>query len=412
MTDLPDDAPARPDLDDLPDLSNQEIRRYGRHLVLPEVGVEGQRRLKAGRVLLVGAGGLGSPAALYLAAAGVGTLGIVEFDTVDETNLQRQVLYGTSDVGAPKLATAIARLRDINPHVEIVPHAERLDIGNVLRLVEGYDLVLDGSDNFPTRYLVNDACVIAKKPLVWGAVLRFEGQVSVFGVDGGPCYRCLFPEPPPPGSVPSCAEGGVFGVLPGVIGGLQATEAIKLLVGRGESLVGRFLVYDALTLRFRELRLPKNPACPTCGENASPELVAYDDACDPIEIDERETETMTPTDPSESRPPEDSVPFEIDVEQLQAWREEGREHVLLDVREPHEFEICRIDGADLVPMRTVPARLDELDREALIVAQCHHGGRSAQVVQYLRAQGFARATNLAGGIDAWSARIDPSVPRY
>ncbi|MEM8934000.1 MAG: ThiF family adenylyltransferase, partial [Acidobacteriota bacterium] len=324
-----------------------------------------------------------------------------EFDTVDVTNLQRQVLYGHGDLDRPKLEVAADRLRDLNPHIRIVSHAERLEMDNVLRLIEDYDLVLDGSDNFPTRYLVNDACVIAAKPLVWGAVLRFEGQLSVFGVEGGPCYRCLFPEPPPPGTVPSCAEGGVFGVLPGVIGTLQATEAIKHILGRGDGLAGRFLVYDALKLSFRELRLPKNPTCPTCSEGARPELAVYDASCVIEESPEMTTNSETP-----------DVPFEIEFEQLKAWRDAGHDHALLDVREPNEFEICRIEGAELMPMRSVPARLAELDRERLLVVQCHHGGRSAQIVQFLRTQGFTKVTNLGGGIDAWSLRIDASVPRY
>ena len=385
----PSDAPA-------PSLTPAEMRRYGRHLVLPHVGPVGQARLKAARVLLVGAGGLGSPAALYLAAAGVGTLGVVDFDRVDASNLQRQVLYANDDVGRPKVEAAAERLRALNPLVGIETHESRLDASNVLELVKAHDVVVDGSDNFATRYLVNDACVLARTPDVWGAVLHFEGQLSVFGVAGGPCYRCLFPEPPPAGLVPSCAEAGVLGVLPGTIGALQATEAIKLLLGEGEPMVGRFLVFDALHLRFRELALPRNPDCPTCGDGAEPRLVDLDTTCP------AEEKTMSHSD----------IPFEIDVHQLRAWREEGREHVLVDVREEREYALCRIDGAELIPLGDVPSRVEELDREALLVIHCHHGARSARAVHFLRTQGFAKATNLGGGIEAWSLEIDPAVPRY
>ena len=388
-------------------LDHEEIRRYGRHLVLPEVGLDGQKRLKSARVLLIGAGGLGSPAALYLTAAGVGTLGLVDFDRVDRSNLQRQVLYGEADVGRAKTEAAVARLAESNPHVRLVPHDVRLNGDNVLDLLDGYDLVLDGSDNAATRYWVNDACLIAGKPNVWGAVLRFEGQVSVFGAPGGPCYRCLFPEPPPPGTVPSCAEGGVLGVLPGIIGTLQANEAIKLILGIGKSLVGRFVVFDALQFRFREVSLPRDPSCPACGDGATPSLKQSPAVvCEPIGALMAGVERNVMTEES----PE--LPFDIDVHQLKAWRDEGREYVLLDVREPQELQICRIEGSVAIPMREIPNRAQELVADRLTVVQCHHGGRSAQVVQFLRSQGFTQATNLAGGIEAWSMEIDPRVPRY
>ncbi|MCG8458653.1 MAG: molybdopterin-synthase adenylyltransferase MoeB [Holophagales bacterium] len=395
------------------ELSSTETRRYGRHLVLPEVGMDGQKRLKSARILLVGAGGLGSPAALYLAAAGVGHLGLIDFDHVDSSNLQRQVLFGESDLGRPKVEAGAERLRDLNPEIEIECHPIRLGLENVRQLVRDHDLVVDGSDNFSTRYLVNDACLLEGRPLVWGAVLRFEGQISVFGVEGGPCYRCLFPEPPPAGMVPSCAEGGVLGVLPGIIGSLQANEAIKLVLASGESLVGRFLVFDALGTSFRELKLHKNPDCPACAEDAFPELREYADLCG--------ESTAGPTDlPEEDVSPEilpendeQQIPFEIHVEQLRSWKEAGQPHVLLDVREPQELAICRIDAEALhIPMRQIPQQLGKLDPESLVVVHCHHGARSAQVVGFLRSQGFTKATNLAGGIDAWSAVVDPSVPRY
>ncbi len=393
-------------------LQPAEIRRYGRHLTLPEFGIVGQQRLKASRVLMVGAGGLGSPLGLYLAAAGVGALGLIEFDRVDESNLQRQVLYGQSDVGRPKIEAAFERLTEINPLIQLEAHPERLDATNAMRLIEAYDLVVDGSDNFSTRYLVNDACVMAGKPNVWGAISRFEGQVSVFWGERGPCYRCLFPEPPPPGVVPSCAEGGVLGVLPGIIGSLQANEAIKLIAGLGTSLIGRFVIFDALQMRFRELSIAKNTECPVCGPEPTirelAELEPVECAAEapgagaPSPDNDRRQGMLDPTEP----------PFEIDVEQLKAWIDEGHDLHIVDVREPHEHAICRIEGSRLVPMRQIPQQIEELDRGTLTVVHCHHGPRSSQVVAYLRQQGFDRATNLGGGIDAWSLRIDPSVPRY
>ncbi|HXU34562.1 MAG TPA: molybdopterin-synthase adenylyltransferase MoeB [Thermoanaerobaculia bacterium] len=379
----------------LPQLDPAEIRRYSRHLILPEVGTEGQKRLKAAKVLMIGTGGLGSPLGLYLAAAGVGTLGIVDFDVVDDSNLQRQVLFGISDVGKPKIEAAAARLRDINPHIKIVPYETRLESSNALDLFRDYDLVVDGTDNFPTRYLVNDACVLLGKPNVYGSIFRFEGQVSVFWGAKGPCYRCLFPEPPPPGLVPSCAEGGVLGVLPGIIGALQANEVIKLIVGAGDPLIGRLVLFDALKLRFRELKLRKDPACPICSEHPTQTgLIDYDQFCG------IEPEAAHEDD------------FDIEATDLARWRSEGRDVVVLDVRTPQEYQIARIEGAVLIPLQELPDRLNELDTAAMIVAQCHGGVRSAQAVHFLRQHGFAKTRNLAGGIDAWSVEVDPTVPRY
>lgn len=381
----------------LPALEPAELRRYHRHLILPEVSLAGQQRLKAAKVLLIGAGGLGSPLGLYLAAAGIGTLGLVEFDTVDESNLHRQVLYGSRDVGRPKLAAAIERLREVNPHTRFVAHDTRFRSENALELIQDYDVVVDGTDNFPTRYLVNDACVLAGKPNVYGSIFRFEGQVAVFWGTHGPCYRCLFPEPPPPGLVPSCAEGGVLGVLPGVIGSLQANEVIKLIVGIGESAIGRLLLFDALGLKFRELKLKKDPACPVCSAHPTQtSLIDYDAFCG-LSVEE-------PQDDGE-------LLFEMTVQELHRWREQGRDFVLLDVRNPPEWSLCRIDGATLIPLPELPRRFGEIDSNALVVAHCHHGMRSAQAVHFLRAQGY-RAINLAGGIDAWSVAVDAGVPRY
>ena len=390
-------------------LEAAETRRYGRHMTLPEFGLEGQKRLKAARVLMVGAGGLGSPLGLYLAAAGVGTLGLVEFDQVEESNLQRQVLFGQSDLGRPKIEAALERLRDVNPLISLEAHDTRFDAGNAMELVESYDLVVDGSDNFPTRYLVNDACVLAGKPNVWGAISRFEGQVAIFWGRHGACYRCLFPEPPPPGLVPSCAEGGVLGVLPGIVGSVQANEAIKLVAGIGEPLLGRLLIFDALKMRFRELRLEKSDECPVCGPHATiselEEISVETCEVEAVAASSTTAEKALGIDPSEP-------PFEIDVEQLAAWLEAGVDLRLVDVRELHERAICAIDESILIPMREIPQRLDELDSRALTVVYCHHGPRSSHVTSFLRQQGFGRATNLAGGIDAWSLRVDPSVARY
>ncbi len=379
-------------------LDPRELQRYARHVVLPEVGLEGQLRLKSASVLLVGAGGLGSPLALYLAAAGVGRIGLVDFDVVDAANLQRQVLYGTGDLGRPKLEAARERIADLNPHVTLEPHGVRLTSSNALEILRPYDVVIDGTDNFPTRYLVNDASVMLGKPNVYGSIFRFEGQVSVFAPGRGPCYRCLYPEPPPPGLVPNCAEGGVLGVLPGVIGSLQATEAIKLLLGRGDALIGRLLLFDALEMRFRELTLRRDPDCPVCGEHPTvTELIDYEQFCG------------VPAPGSPAAPPGE---HEIDVRALKQRLDRGDELVLLDVREPVEWRICRLEGARHVPMREVPTRLDELDRERETVVYCKVGARSARVAEFLRQSGFRRVWNLAGGIDAWSVEIDPGVPRY
>ncbi|HEX7118637.1 MAG TPA: molybdopterin-synthase adenylyltransferase MoeB [Longimicrobiales bacterium] len=383
-----------------PELTPREMLRYARHLILPEVGVDGQRRLKAARVLMIGAGGLGSPVGMYLAAAGVGTLGLVDFDVVDETNLHRQVLFGERDVGRSKLEAAAARLRDANPHIDIVPHAVRLTSENALDVLDGYDLVVDGSDNFPTRYLVNDACVLAGKPYVYGSIFRFEGQVSVFGAKDGPCYRCLFREPPPPGLVPSCGEAGVLGVLPGIIGTLQALEAIKLILGAGDPLVGRLVLFDALALRWRELRIRKNPECPACGERPTlTGLIDYEAFCGVA--------------PGGAAAMDDGIP-ELAPAALKARLDRGDALTIIDVREPHEWDIANLGryGARLIPMREIAGRLGELDRDAEIVLQCRTGGRSAAVLRQLRSAGFTRLWNLKGGILAWADEVDPTLPKY
>ena len=377
-------------------LGPDEIARYSRHLTLPEVGVEGQLRLRGSSAIVVGAGGLGSPLGIYLAAAGVGRIGIVDFDVVETSNLQRQVLYSTQDVGRPKIELAQERLQAINPHVKVEPHAERLTAENALELLAPYDLVIDGTDNFPTRYLVNDACVLLGKPNVYGSIFRFEGQASVFWARKGPCYRCLYPEPPAPGAVPNCAEGGVLGVLPGVIGCVQATEAIKLLLDRGESLIGRLLLFDALEMRFRELQLRKDPRCPVCGEHPTiRELVDHDVVCDLAP-------EVPPTSPD----------GHLDVRSLKQRQDAGERPLLVDVRTPQEWQICRLEGALLIPLQELPSRLDDLDRRHEIVVYCHVGVRSAMAVSFLRKHGFERARNLEGGIDAWSVHVDPSTPRY
>lgn len=379
-------------------LTNDEALRYSRHLILPEVGVDGQRRLKGARVLLVGAGGLGSPLGLYLAAAGVGTIGIVDFDVVDVTNLQRQIIHGTKDVGRPKLESARDRIRDVNPHVHVEAFETRLSSENALEIVGGYDMVIDGTDNFPTRYLVNDACVLTGKPNVYGSIFRFEGQASIFATREGPCYRCLYAEPPPPGLVPSCAEGGVLGVLPGIVGTIQANEAIKLIIGEGETLVGRLLLIDALRMRFRELKVRKNANCPVCGPNATiRELIDYEEFCGVPQGG-----AAAPMDDETDITPAD-LKRRLDV---------GERPVILDVREPHELQISRLDGAVLIPLRDVPARYTELDPGDEIVVICKVGQRSDMAARFLREQGFARARNLRGGIDAWARDVDPTVARY
>jgi adenylyltransferase/sulfurtransferase len=360
---------------------------------MPEVGTEGQRRLKAARVLCIGAGGLGSPAALYLAAAGVGTLGIVDLDDVDLSNLQRQILHGTKDVGRKKVDSARERLHDVNPTIEIQPHTERFTSDNATELVAGYDVVVDGSDNFPTRYLSNDVCVWAKKPNVYGSVFRFEGQATVFAPHlGGPCYRCLFPEPPEPGTVPNCAEAGVLGVLPGVIGMLQATEAIKLILGAGEPLVGRLLHFEALKMKFREFNVRRDPNCPVCGETPTITTpIDYEDFC--------------------GTRSNDSVSA-ISVSDLKRKIDNGDALMIVDVREPFEYEIARIENSKLIPLSELPDRVEELDRTQEIVALCHTGVRSALAVDFLQGAGFTKAANLAGGIEAWAVEIDPAMPRY
>ncbi|NIM48992.1 MAG: molybdopterin-synthase adenylyltransferase MoeB [Gemmatimonadales bacterium] len=378
----------------LPQLSHQEILRYSRHLILPQVGPEGQRRLKAARVVLIGAGGLGSPAALYLAAAGVGTIGLVDFDTVDETNLQRQIVHSTSGVGTSKLASAEGRLKDLNPHVTIETFDARLTSENALEVLREYDVVVDGTDNFPTRYLVNDACVLLDTPYVYGSIYRFEGQVSVFAAQNGPCYRCLFREPPPPGLVPSCAEGGVLGVLPGIIGSMQALETIKIILGRESTLVGRLILFDALSFTLRELKLRKDPECPVCGKDPSiRELIDYEAFCG------------VGAEPVYQGP-------EISAKQLAQEIRENPDILVIDVREPHEWEICRLERATLIPLSELPDRLNQLDGHKEIVTHCHHGVRSMFALQLLNAAGFAKVRSLRGGIDAWSSEVDPSVPRY
>ncbi|HEY6100042.1 MAG TPA: molybdopterin-synthase adenylyltransferase MoeB [Anaeromyxobacter sp.] len=379
----------------LPPLSQDEVLRYSRHLALPAVGAEGQRRLKDARVLLVGAGGLGSPIGLYLAAAGVGRLGIVEFDAVDVTNLQRQVLHGTKDVGRSKVESARDRVRDVNPHVEVIPHETRLTSANALEILAGYDLVVDGTDNFATRYLVNDACVLLGKPDVYGSVFRFEGQASVLCAADGPCYRCLYPEPPPPGLVPSCAEGGVLGILPGLVGMVQATEAVKLVTGIDEPLVGRLLLVDALRMQFHTVKLSKDPRCPACGTRELKALVDYEQFCGV----RGQEESMN------------GVPS-ITVAELDARRRRGDDLDLLDVRERHEWDIARIEGARLAPLSSFGEAMRTLDPSREVVVFCKVGVRSARVVQALREAGFRRVWNLTGGILAWSEQIDPTVPRY
>lgn len=378
-------------------LSNEEIRRYSRHLIMPEVGMDGQRKLKASSVLMIGAGGLGSPAGLYLTAAGVGRIGIVDFDTVDESNLQRQVLYTTDQIGKPKLDMARDRLHGLNPHVQIDTYPTHLSSENALNIFTGYDIVVDGTDNFQTRYLVNDACVIKGIPNVYGSIFRFEGQASVFGLDDGPCYRCLYPEPPPPGLVPSCAEGGVFGVLPGIVGSIQANEVIKLLTGIGNPLKGRLLLFDALKMNFRELKLRKNPDCPVCGDNPTQKgLIDYEQFCG-IET-------------SWSQYKRDAE-YEIKVEELKTLLDNGNKPVILDVREKNEYDIANLGGW-LIPLRELPRHLDELDSSREIIVHCKMGGRSQQAVELLKGAGFRKIRNLVGGIDRWAEKIDTSMPRY
>jgi sulfur-carrier protein adenylyltransferase/sulfurtransferase len=379
------------------ELSNEEIARYSRHLIMPEVALDGQKKLKQARVLTIGAGGLGAPLAMYLAAAGVGTLGIVDFDVVDESNLQRQIIHGTSDIGRPKMESARDRINDINPNVHVEAYEEALSSENALEIFKDFDVIVDGTDNFPTRYLVNDACVLTGKPNVYGSILHFEGQASVFWAKEGPCYRCLYPEPPPPGLVPSCAEGGVLGILPGAIGTIQATETVKLILGIGEPLIGRLLLYDALGMSFREMKLRKDPNCPVCGENPSvTELIDYQEFCGIPQANAQATA--------------DEVP-EITVQELKKRLDNGENLSVLDVREPHEYEVANI-GARLIPLNELPERLAELDRDVPLAVHCKTGGRSARAVKLLQETGFQNAFNVEGGITAWSEEIDPSVPKY
>jgi molybdopterin/thiamine biosynthesis adenylyltransferase/rhodanese-related sulfurtransferase len=378
-------------------LSREEIQRYSRHLIMPEVGMEGQLKLKRARVLTIGTGGLGAPLGLYLAAAGVGHLGLVDFDVVDASNLQRQVTFTTADVGKPKSEAAKARLSALNPAIEIVSYETRLTSENALDLFRDYDIIVDGTDNFPTRFLVNDACVLLGKPNVYGSIFRFEGQATVFGYPGGPCYRCLYPEPPPPGLVPSCAEGGVLGVLPGIVGSIQAMETIKLILGTGEPLVGRLLLFDALAMRFRELKLKKNPDCPLCGKNRTiTKLIDYEEFCG---IRGEEAPAMT-----------DGIQ-EITATELKARQDRGDKLFILDVREPHEYQICNLNGK-LIPLGELPRRVNELDSSVEMVVHCRSGKRSADAIHFLQTAGFKKLWNLKGGVLAWSDEVDPRMPKY
>jgi len=380
-------------------LDQQQIQRYSRHLILPEVGMEGQRKLRRAKVLVIGAGGLGSPTLSYLAAAGVGTIGIVDFDTIDLTNLQRQIIYTTRDVGRSKLETAAERVRAMNPDVEVKTHEARLSSENALEILKGYDVVVDGTDNFPTRYLVNDACVMLGIPNVYGSIFRFDGQASVFCRPDGPCYRCVYPNPPPPGLVPSCAEGGVLGVLPGIIGTIQATEAVKLILGKGDTLTGRLLVLDAMKMRFRELKLKKNPDCPVCGTHPTiTELIDYEQFCG-IRGEEMEARSL-------------GDEWEIRPKVLNERLRKGDEIVILDVRNPEEAEISRLPGAILIPLGELPERVAELNTADQIVVHCRMGGRSAKAVEFLRSVGFRKVKNLVGGINAWAEEVDPAMARY
>jgi sulfur-carrier protein adenylyltransferase/sulfurtransferase len=396
---IPSVAGGAPTATDVADLTADEYKRYSRHLIMPEVGIDGQRKLKASKVLCIGAGGLGSPVAMYLAAAGVGTLGIVDFDTVDFSNLQRQILHGTPDVGRPKLASAKDRINALNPNVHVEAYETALTSDNALTIFEPYDVIVDGTDNFPTRYLVNDACVILGKPNAYGSIFRFEGQASVFAMKDGPCYRCLYPEPPPPGLVPSCAEGGVLGVLPGLVGVIQATEAIKLITGIGEPLVGRFLIVDALRMKFRELKLRKDPDCPVCGTHPTvTKLIDYEQFCG--------------VRPAAPEPATVNSATEITATELKQRLDRGDKLRIIDVREPHEYQINRIAGSTLIPLGDIPKRVGELDPDAEFVMQCKSGARSAKAADFLRSQGFKRVLNLKGGILGWIDQVDPSQPKY
>ena len=383
----------------LPELTTDDLSRYSRHLILPEVGMEGQQKLKAARVLCVGTGGLGSPLAFYLAAAGIGTLGLVDFDVVDASNLQRQIIHSTKDIGRKKLDSAEEKLKALNPALNVVKHETMLTSANALEILKDYDIVADGTDNFPTRYLVNDACVLLGKPNVYGSIFRFEGQASVFATEAGPCYRCLYPEPPPPGLVPSCAEGGVLGILPGLVGVIQATETIKLILGKGDSLVGRLLLVDALNMRFRELKLRKNPECPVCGQNPTvTQLIDYQQFCG-ILPETKEEKTL-----------KNGIP-QITVKELKRRLDAGEDVQLIDVREPYEYQIAQI-GGKLIPQNDIPKRLAEIDRDREVIVHCRSGARSQRIAEFLQQSGYPKVANLAGGILAWSDEIDPRVQKY
>jgi sulfur-carrier protein adenylyltransferase/sulfurtransferase len=383
----------------LPELTTDDLSRYSRHLILPEVGMEGQQKLKAARVLCIGTGGLGSPLAFYLAAAGIGTLGLVDFDVVDASNLQRQIIHSTKDIGRKKLDSAEEKLIALNPALNVVKHDTMLSSANALEILKDYDIVADGTDNFPTRYLVNDACVLLGKPNVYGSIFRFEGQASVFATEPGPCYRCLYPEPPPPGLVPSCAEGGVLGILPGLVGVIQATEVIKLILGNGQPLIGRLLLVDALNMRFRELKLRKNPECPVCGANPTvTQLIDYNQFCG-----------IAPETPQAANV-KNGIP-QLSVKELKRRLDAGEDVFILDVREPYEYQIANIGGR-LIPQNDVPQRLAEIDRDREIVVQCRSGGRSQKIAEFLKQAGYPKVVNLAGGILAWSDEIDPTVRKY
>ena len=378
-------------------LSKEEVLRYSRHLIMPEVGMEGQLKLKQSKVLCIGTGGLGAPLGLYLAAAGVGRIGLVDFDSVDFTNLQRQILFSTSDVGRPKIEAAADRLQGLNPEIQIDRFETHLTSQNALEIMKDYDIIVDGTDNFPTRYLVNDACILLGKPNVYGSIFRFEGQISIFGAPGGPCYRCLYPEPPPPGLVPSCAEGGVLGVLPGIVGAIQAAETLKLIIGKGDSLIGRLLLFDALSMRFRELKLRKNPECPLCGAHPTvTKLIDYAEFCG--------------IRGEEAPAPQTTIP-EITPRDFKARLDRGDDLYVLDVREPHEYQICNL-GGHLIPLGDLSRRVNELDSSREIVAHCRSGKRSAEAVEFLQKAGFRKIWNLKGGILAWSDEVDPNVPKY
>jgi len=399
MTETPKTMATATDPILLPELTTDDLSRYSRHLILPEVGMEGQRKLKAARVLCVGTGGLGSPLALYLAAAGIGTLGLVDFDVVDASNLQRQIIHSTKDIGRKKLDSAAEKLVALNPALNVVKHDTMLSSANALEILKDYDIVADGTDNFPTRYLVNDACVLLGKPNAYGSIFRFEGQASVFATEEGPCYRCLYPEPPPPGLVPSCAEGGVLGILPGLVGVIQATEVIKLILGKGSPLIGRLLLVDALSMRFRELKLRKNPECPVCGENPTvKELIDYEHFCGIV------------PESKEEKAVKNGIP-QLSVKDLKQRIDRGEDVFLLDVREPYEYQIAQIGGR-LIPQNDVPQRLAEIPRDREIVVQCRSGARSQKIAEFLKQSGYSQVVNLAGGILAWSDEIDPKVQKY